>query len=654
MKHNHLEMKEHHENLLSCGCGHCGNCVKEDATHLHDTGKSFFKKYSFELFKIGIFFAIFFIALFAPLSEITTIILFLLAGLVSGFKLIVLFIKNLIKKDFLNENTLMLIASVAAFCMGEYFESVLIIVLYNTGELLEHIATDNSRRKIVGLSELKVNIVHLLDKDGRRDVLPEQVEIGCFIEIRKGERVPIDGILVGNTAEFDLKAITGESKYYTVENGEIIYSGAINVGEAVVVKTVKLYQDSTVEKIISMVEGSLSKKAKSEKFITSFARVYTPIIFVATILISVIPPLFDSMNFVKWIYKALSFLVISCPCALVISVPLSFFIGIGSLAKVGILVKGSSNLESLALVKTAVFDKTGTLTKGNFKIDNIVALNTVSIEDVTDYAVVLEAKSSHPIAKAISEYKEINKNLDVTSFLEIPGRGVAGKINGKQVFLGSFKLLSENGVAVFEEIYSGTILYVSVDGKLVGKIYISDQIKENAKLSLKELKQLGITENIIISGDNKLVVKKVADELCIDKNYYELLPNEKVNVLREILGEKQGKVLYAGDGINDSPALAVADVGIAMGGLGSEIVIESADVVIMDDNICKIPASISHARKVRNTVIQNIVGSLAVKLSIMFLSLITTLPVWLAMFADVGVMLLAVLNSLKNCKIKVN
>lgn len=638
-------------NIFSCGCGNCDAKVCE-IKRGNLSVKEFFCEYGLNIFKIFISAILLLIGVIIPLDSVVKVIIYSVAAFICGYELIVKCFKHLIKKEWFDENTLMLIAVITAFCIGECVEGVLVVILYSVGELFEEIATDNSRRKIAGLSKLKSSVVRVMTKDGLVEMSPEQVKIGSFVEVRQGDRVPIDGILISATCEFDLKAITGESKYYSAENGDVVYSGAINVGNPIIIKTTKKHSESTVEKIIAMVEGSMAKKAKSQKFITAFAKVYTPIVVMCAIVIAFFPPFFDGMHFVKWLYKSLSFLVISCPCALVISVPLAFFVGIGSLAKCGVLVKGSSYIESLSKVDTVIFDKTGTLTKGNFKIKSVETYEDYKINEVMAYAKALEQKSSHPIAKAIDEYEIIHTKCETENVEEFAGRGVKGTVDGKVIIVGNEKFMEENKIEFCVLDFLGTVVYVAIDGVLTARIFIADEIKENAKTSMERLRNENVKNLIMLSGDNEKIAKNVGEKLGMDKVYYELLPDQKVEKLNDTIECTNGIVAYVGDGINDSPALARADVGISMGGLGSEIAIDSSDVVIMDDNISKIPTALKFSKKIRRTVLQNIVGSITVKILIMIISVIINLPIWIAMFADVGVMLLAVLNSLKNTRVK--
>ncbi len=568
------------------------------------------------------------------------------AAVISGYEIVIKSFKNLIRLEFFDENTLMLIASVTAFIIGETFEGVIIVLLYNLGELLEDIATDNSREKIAGLAELKSVKANLFSDGKIVETDPHEISVGSLILVRKGDRVPIDGTLTDDSANFDLKAVTGESKLYNIEKGEIVYSGSINVGDAVIIKTEKLYKESTVEKIIEMVEQSTERKAKTQKFITSFAKIYTPSIVLFAVLLAVIPPLFDNYNFVKWIYKALSFLIISCPCALVISVPLGFFIGIGALAKRGILVKGGNYIDAMSKTKVAVFDKTGTLTTGDFSVGQITAYNGFSDSELLKIAASLEQESSHPIAKALKSAAN-GDFYNVLHVKEKAGVGVMGEIGGIKYSVGGAGILNGKNNGVINKNSDNNIVYIEKEGVLIGEIELVDRIKPEAKDIALKLCQVGVTETVILSGDKKSVAERVASELNINKVYSELLPKQKTDKLNEImLTNGKGTVLYCGDGINDSPSIAAADVGVAMGALGSEAAIDCADVIITDDNLHKIPYAIRKAKLIKRKVITNIVGSLSIKFAIMALSVFTALPIWLAMFADVGVMLLAVLNSL--------
>ncbi len=599
----------------------------------------------FSVIKLALGGLLLILSLFLPIGENVKIIIRIAAALITGYEIIIKSVKNLLKLEFFDENALMLIAAVTAFIIGESAEGVFIILLYNLGELLEDIATDRSREKIAGLAELKSTKANLFLDGKVVEVDPKDVEIGSLILVRKGDRVPIDGVIFDGSADFDLKAVTGETKLYSLSKGEKVYSGGVNLGEAVVIKTEKLFKDSTVEKIIEMVETSTERKAKSQKFITSFAKIYTPCVVISALLLAIVPPLFDGYNFTRWIYKALSFLIISCPCALVISVPLGFFIGIGSLAKRGVLVKGSNYVDALSKVKTAVFDKTGTLTTGEFVIGRIIVHNGYSEKEVLKIAASVEQGSSHPIAKALTSNVEKSALYIIKDLHEIAGKGVSAEIDGEKFEVGNIGFV-KSGEPVLHGKSENNIIFVTKNGVLIGEIELTDRIKDDADKLVETLCKAGVNKTVVLSGDKKTVAERVGKELNIDKVYAELLPEQKTEKLAGILEQKQGNVLYCGDGINDSPSIAAADVGVAMGVLGSEAAIDCADVIITDDNLLKIPYAVKKSKLIKRKVITNIVGSIAVKVAIMALSVFTPLPIWLAMFADVGVMLLAVLNSL--------
>ena len=645
-KHNsHLHT---HDDGLSCGC--CDE--KKNRVLQENKNKSTLSVFGVDILKICVSLAFIILGLSFNSIEVLNVILFVISAIVVGYEIIVNCIKNIVKGNFFDENTLMLVASITAFILGEHFEGAFIVFLFSLGEMLESIATLNSRKKIVGLSALKSQVVHLIDKTGEKDVLPDSVKVGSLIQVKSGERVPIDGILLAGTVELDMKAITGESNFYSVSAGGKVYSGAINVGNPIVIKTQKVYKDSTVVRIILMVEGAMAKKAKSQKFITSFAKVYTPIIAVVAVLIALVPPIFDALTFTKWIYKALSFLVVSCPCALVISVPLAYFVGIGSLAKKGVLVKGSNTLEMLANTKTVVYDKTGTVTKGEFTVSKVEILDDFKKLKVIENLISIESKSNHPISKAIVRSFKNCKINSVINVKELTGLGLIGEVDGKSIAVGNKRLMNSLGVEIECEKFIGTIIYLAENNKLAAKIYLIDDVKDGCRESISKLRKLGVTKTYMISGDKIEIAEYVSEKVGIEKVYADKLPEEKLESLKEIKENSIGSTIYVGDGINDTPSIALADVGVAMGGLGSEVAIDCADVVIMDDDLRKLPTVINQAKRIRKTVVMNIVFSLGVKFLIMLLSVITSIPVWVAMFGDVGVMLLAVLNSLTNSKCK--
>ncbi len=495
---------------LSCGCGNCYDHSKK-----HSDKKNFFANYGVGLGKI---FVSTLLIVFGFIFSYHTIslLLFILSTIVVGYELLYNFIKTMFKGAVFNENMLMLVASVTAFILGEFFEGALIVLLYTVGEFLEEVATDNAREKITDINKIRSSIVHIYTKNGIENVQPNTVSVGSLIEVKCGETIPIDGVLLSEFAELDVKAITGESVGKSAVKGEVILSGAINLGGPIVVKTTKIYKDSTVEKIISMVEGATAKKAKSQKFITTFAKYYTPIIVLIAILIAAVPPFFDQMNFVKWIYKALSFLVISCPCALVISVPLAYFVGIGRLAKNGILVKGSNYLEALSKCKTFIFDKTGTLTYGKFAVTNVQVEKGIDKERLIKYVVALEQKSNHPISAAIVEYFG-KRSVDVALVKEYAGLGLVGEINGDKVIVGNDRMLIKHGVSLQNLDNSLTAIYVAINGVYVGRILLEDKVKRNAKKTIDELKKFGVDNTVILSGDIKQTVDRVACEIGINQ-----------------------------------------------------------------------------------------------------------------------------------------
>ena len=601
---------------------------------------------AFEIIKLVLSGIMLLLSVVIDFGGTTVLILRIFAATISGYGILIKSVKNILRKEFFDENTLMLIAFVTAFLIGQSAEGVFIVVLYNLGELLEDIATDNSREKIAGLAELKSFKANLLTDGKVSEVAPEIVEKGSLILVRKGDRVPIDGKIVEGSAYLDLKAITGESKLYSVGVGDAVYGGAVNLGDAVIVKTEKHYKDSTVEKIIQIVENSAERKAKSQKFITSFAKIYTPCVVLFALILAVVPPIFDGYDFTKWIYKALNFLIVSCPCALVISVPLGFFIGIGSLAKFGILVKGSNYIDVLANTKVAVFDKTGTLTTGEFSVGNIVAENGYDKQEILKIAASVEQGSSHPIAKTL--LAENRQGVyRVSDIKELAGKGITGVIDGIKYTVGSSRILRNVNSDATTEHTAGNTIFLLKGEEIIGKITINDGIKKESASLVNDLRAVGVDKTVILSGDNKAIVDKTAKEMGVSQAFGELLPEHKADKIAQIKDKTQrGKVLFCGDGINDATSIAAADVGVAMGALGSEAAIETADVIITDDNLLKIPYAIKKSKLIKRKVLTNVVASVGVKFAILALSVFMPLPIWLAMLGDVGVMLLAVLNSL--------
>lgn len=647
------------ESISTCSCGHCGG---EKHGHIHDQiscgcgccdsgDKSGGVAFSnlFRILQIVLSLVLVILSVFIE-SKILALIFRVVSAIICGVELIISVVKKFLKKQIFSENLLMLIASITAFIIGEGVEGALIVTLFRLGEFLEDVATDFSIKKIDTILKIETKAVHVFSEKGLSDVDSKLVAVGSLIQVNKGERVPIDGVMIYGDGEFDTKAITGESKYLNAGIGEEVYSGSINIGDTVIIKTTKLFSDSVSQRIVKIVEESLDKKAKCQRFITSFACKYTPIVCVIALLIATVIPLFDQMNFSKWIYKALAFLVVSCPCALVISVPLAFFTGIGALAKIGVLVKSSVSIEKLSKANVAVFDKTGTLTTGEFEINEIKIYNGYDRNKVVNYAASIEKYSNHPIAKVISSISD--EKVLVEDVKEITGLGVVADINDNKIAVGNARLMEKVGINIVDN-WEMLTVYISINGNLAGKIYLTDKIKDNAKSAISLIKNAGVKKTIILSGDKKESVDEVGEILGIDNVFSELLPEEKLSRLIEEKTKNKGKIIYVGDGINDSPALANADVGVSMGGLGSDIAIESSDVVVMDDNLNKISYAINHSKKIMKRVIENIVFSLGVKFLVVVLSVAFTIPMGLAMFADVGVMCLAILNSMRCYKIKI-
>ena len=544
----------------------------------------------------------------------------------------------------------MSIATIGAFFIGEYPEAVAVMLFYQIGEVFQGYAVNKSRKSISSLMNIRADYANLLKEDTEIKVSPEEVNINDVIVIKPGERVPLDGIILEGTSFIDTSALTGESVPREVTVGNEILSGSINNSGVLKVKVDKEFGESTVARILELVENASSKKAPTEKFISKFAKIYTPIVVIIALLVAVIPPiLIKDATFSSWIYKALSILVVSCPCALVVSIPLGFFSGIGAASKKGILVKGGNYLEALKNSEIVIFDKTGTLTKGVFKVTDINPKN-ITKDELLEVTAMGELYSNHPIAISILKAygKDINKEY-IKNYKEISGHGIEVTIKENNVLLGNSKLMKSKNIN-YEEVDSiGTIVHVAINGEYKGNIVISDEIKENVKEELKELKKVGIKKTIMLTGDIKNVANKVAEAIGIDEVYSELLPADKVSKVENILNSKskKGKVLFVGDGINDAPSSARADIGVAMGGIGSDAAIEAADVVLMKDNIKELSEAIKISRKTNKILWQNIIFSLGIKVLVMLLVVLGLTNMWVAVFADVGVTLIAVLNSMR-------
>lgn len=575
--------------------------------------------------------------------------LYLVPYLIIGYDILIDAVRGIINRQPFDENFLMAVASVGAIAIaiydnGSYNEGVLVVLLYQIGELFQSVAVGKSRRNIAKLMDIRPDYANV-ELDGViTSVNPQDVEIGSVIVVSAGEKIPIDGTVIDGKTSLDTSALTGEALPKEVEAGDSVLSGCINLSGTIRIKTEKLFGQSTVSKILELVESSASKKAKSEQFITKFARYYTPSVCALSFAIGVLVPLVliisgNSAEWSKWIYRALTFLVISCPCALVISVPLSFFAGIGGATKSGILIKGSNYIETLSKVKTVIFDKTGTLTRGAFEVKKINAENGFDEDSLLEYCAIAEAYSSHPIAKSlVAAYKREIDFSRLSDVEEIGGNGIKACVDGKTVLVGNKRLMNKMNIDYTECLESGTVAYAAINGEYAGSIVIGDVVKQSSKQALEMLKNLGVSKTVMLTGDNESIAKSVANELKLDEVHFELMPDDKVRITESILEQsaKGEKVAFVGDGINDAPVLTRADIGIAMGGVGSDAAVESADIVIMDDDITKIPKAIKISRKCMRIVYENIYFALGVKALCLVLGALGIADMWLGVFADVG------------------
>ena len=600
---------------------------------------------------------LFAVALFLKMSQTIQLILMLIAYILLGKDTVLKAVKNVEKGDFFDENFLMTVATLGAIIIGEYPEAVAVMLFYEVGELFQSYAINKSRKSIADMMDIKPEYANVIRDNKSIKVDPDEVQIDEIIEIKPGERVPLDAIIIKGETTLDTSALTGESIPVEVREGASILSGCINLNALILAKVTKEYFDSTVNKVLDLVENAAAKKSTSERLITRFAKIYTPIVISLAVLLAILPPIISGeYNFRLWIFRALSFLVVSCPCAFVISVPLSFFSGIGAASRAGILIKGGNYLEILSKVDTVVFDKTGTLTKGVFNVQKVVVLDKNKKEDeFISLVAMAESGSNHPISKSIQKYynREIDKN-SINSIKEISGKGIEAIINNKKILVGNEKLIDIPNDVIVNDI--GTILYVEIDNKFTGYIVISDEIKKDAPKAIKGLKNIGVKKSIMLTGDIEKVGKKVGEELGLDEIYTNLLPQDKVSKFEEIISDKKskGNVAFVGDGINDAPVLARADVGIAMGAMGSDAAIEAADVVIMTDEPSKIVTAIKSSKKTMKIAMQNIVLAFGVKAIALILSALGIADMWMAVFADTGVTILAVLNSFRALKIENN
>ena len=582
--------------------------------------------------------------------------LFIISYLVVGFEILKKAVRNIFRGKVFDENFLMTVATIGAFAIGEFPEAVAVMLFYQVGELFQSYAVDKSRKSIASLMDIRPDYANI-EKDGKVEkVDPDEVKIGDIIIVKTGEKIPLDGVVVEGTSSLDTMALTGESVPRVVKTEDEVLSGCINKDGLLKIRVTKEVGESTVSKILDLVENASSKKSKSENFITKFAKYYTPTVVIIAVLLAFIPPIIlkDFSTFSVWLYRALSFLVVSCPCALVISIPLSFFGGIGGASKMGILIKGSNCLEALANTETVVFDKTGTLTEGIFEVQDIQA-EGIEKDELLRIVAHAENYSNHPIAKSVKKAynKEIDENI-IKNPQELSGKGIWANIDEKDILVGNEKLMVEEEIDFKKCDEVGTILYVAIDKKYVGYVLIADKIKQDSSKTIRELKTMNIKETVMLTGDKKEVGEYVAKKLNMDKVYTELLPDGKVEKVEELLKQKseKGKLVFVGDGINDAPVLTIADIGVAMGGLGSDAAIEAADIVIMTDETSKISKAINLSKKTMRIVRENIIFAIFIKIAVLVLTAFGASTMWEAVFADVGVSVIAIINALRMLNIK--
>ena len=647
-------------NKSVCTDGCCDGHAHDHHEHNHNNSKESvqdedgnkFIRFLKENYRLVIGIILFIIGMILDENAIILIISYAFVGI----EVLLSAVRNICKGKVFDENFLMSIATLGAIAIGQYPEGVAVMVFYEIGEMFQSYAVNRSRKSISELMDIKAEYANLVKGDTTEKVLPEEVKIDDIIMIKPGERVPLDGVIVSGDTSIDSSALTGESMPVNKRIGDELLAGCINNTNVVEVKVTHEFEESTVARILELVQNASSKKASTEKFITKFARYYTPIVVICALALAIIPSVFiQGANPNEWIYRALIFLVVSCPCALVISVPLGLFAGIGGASKKGILVKGGNYLESLKDIDTVVLDKTGTLTKGAFKVTQINNVG-ISKSELLKYAAICERYSNHPIAKSIlEEYNSSNngniEEIKIDNHEEVSGKGVITQIQDKKILAGNSKLMSSNGIIVPKDDYIGTVVYVAVNNEYKGSIIISDEIKSDSKEAISELKALGVNKIVMLTGDSKKVADAVAYELGIENVYSELLPGDKVEKVEALLKEeRKGKLAFVGDGINDAPVLARADVGVAMGGIGSDAAIEAADVVLMKDEPTALANAIKIGRRTNKILWQNIIFALGIKIIVLILATIGDANMWEAVFADVGVTLIAVINSMRALK----
>ncbi|HIR59736.1 MAG TPA: cadmium-translocating P-type ATPase [Candidatus Onthousia excrementipullorum] len=580
--------------------------------------------------------------------------LFIISYLIVGYDIILKALRNITRGKVFDENFLMTIATIGAFFISEFPEAVAVMLFYQVGELFQSYAVDKSRKSVASLMDIRPDYANLYHDKKSERVDPNKVKFGDIILIKPGEKIPLDGIVVEGSSTLNTLALTGEAVPKSVSVNDEVLSGCINNEGILKVKVTKEFGESTVSKILDLVENASSRKSKSENFISKFAKYYTPIVVIIAILLALIPPLLTDTNFKTWLYRALSFLVVSCPCALVISIPLSFFAGIGASSRIGVLVKGSNYLEALANTEIVVCDKTGTLTEGIFEVQKVNSIG-YSKEDLLRYTSYAESYSNHPIALSIKEAygKDINEKL-VTKTKELKGKGIIAKVESKEVLVGNEKLMIEYNIDYIKSNDIGTVIYIAIDKTFAGTIIISDKIKEDAYKAVKEFRENNVKKIVMLTGDREEISKNVSKELKLDKYYAELLPQDKVKKVESLMKEKSesGKLVFIGDGINDAPVLALSDIGVAMGGLGSDAAIEAADIVIMTDEPSKLANAIKISKKTMQIVKENIIFAITVKILVLLLSAVGIATMWAAVFADVGVSVIAIINALRILRVK--
>lgn len=611
------------------------------------------KKMKKKLWKIiisAILFALAFV--FKTQYELISSVMFTVSYIIVGYDIVIKALKNITRGKVFDENFLMTVATIGAFCIGELPEAVAVMLFYQVGEMFQDYAVDKSRKSVATLMDIRPDYAVVVRDRYAKKVSPDEVKIDEIILVKPGEKIPLDGIVTEGKSTLNTLALTGEALPRSVDVGDEVLSGSINNDGVLKIKVIKEFGESTVSKILDLVENASSKKSKSENFISKFAKYYTPVVVIIAVILGIFPPLLFKQPFNIWVYRALSFLVVSCPCAIVVSVPLSFFGGIGASSRMGVLVKGSNYLEALSKVEVIVCDKTGTLTEGVFKVQKIVT-NGVSENELIKYAAYAESFSNHPISLSLKEaYGDKIDDKKVSDVKEVSGKGVYAKVEGKEIFVGNEKLLKENGIEFSPSNEIGTIVYVAINHEYAGFIVISDKIKEDTYIAIDLFKKNNVKKVVMLTGDKKSISEAVSKELNLDEYHSELLPQDKVEIVERLMKEKaeEGKLLFVGDGINDAPVLALSDIGIAMGGLGSDAAIEAADVVVMTDEPSKIAGAIKISKKTMRIVKENIIMALAVKISVLVLVSIGIATMWSAVFADVGVSMIAVLNALRILK----